>query len=251
MHQQRQWMSACPHCSILPSQLPALPLLTGWALDYGNANSTSAPVPCWAIPAAQPQLWFLGAVGAAGRRCRGVKSRHSPPCNVCSELHQACVAPGGAEATSQHPPDANPVLQHIPEPPEPPGPKGHSVPIASPPPGAAIFVLLLLWAIFSPAPCYFACLAGVYNWPGQPHLLSAFLPCFPSFSFPLFLSLLRSVPLPHARCAHLGPTPQPPAAIRSCNLRSLEHCKLPAWGLLRSWSGLPRNWIRWWPGRAR
>lgn len=109
----------------------------------------------------------------------------------------------------------------------------------------------LLWAIFSPAPCYFACLAGVCNWSGQPHLLSAFLPCFPSFSFPLFLSLLRSVPLPHARCAHLAPAPRPPAAICSCNHQSLERCELPAWGLLRSWSGLPRNWIRWWPGRAR
>lgn len=46
--------------------------------------------------------------------------------------------------------------------------------------------LLQSWlsAIFSPPPCYFAFLAGVYNWPGQPHLLSAFSP-FPSLSQPL------------------------------------------------------------------
>lgn len=52
-----------------------------------------------------------------------------------------------------------------------------------------------LSAIFSPPPCYFAFLAGVYNWPGQPHLLSAFSP-FPSLPFSPFSpsSPLRSLP---------------------------------------------------------
>lgn len=135
VHQQHQGLAVCLHCSsILPSQLPHLPLLSGWTPGCGNTQSTSAPAPCWGIPAAQPQTWFLGDVGASKQRCHGVKSGLSPPCNVCSELHQACVAPGSTEATSQHPPSANPVLRHLLEPPEPPGPKGRSLPIASPPP---------------------------------------------------------------------------------------------------------------------
>lgn len=115
-----------------------------------------------------------------------------------------------------------------------------------------------LSTIFSPSPCYLACLAGVYNWPGRPHLLSAFSP----FPFPFFSPRLRSFPsrpplrtrplshparttppaAPHELCL-------PPLWFRSTDRRS--PAEPPAWGPLRNWSGLPRNWIRWWPGRAR
>lgn len=67
---------------------------------------------------------------------------------------------------------------------------------------------LELSAIFSPPPCYFACLAGVYNWPGQPHLLSAFSP-FPSLSFPPFFSPpLCSFPPRPLLCARLPSHPR-------------------------------------------
>ncbi|XP_059344799.1 transcription elongation factor A protein 3-like isoform X2 [Ammospiza nelsoni] len=82
-------------------------------------------------------------------------------------------------------------------------------PQGAPPP------LLQPWlsTIFSPPPCYFAFLAGVYNWPGQPHLLSAFSP-FPSLPFlslspfsPPLCSLPPRCPGPHVSSAQLCPQP--------------------------------------------
>lgn len=69
----------------------------------------------------------------------------------------------------------------------------------------------------------------------------AFLPSlFPFFSLPAALQPGRRslpLPVPHAQSTGGCPSPGP--------------LQEPAWGPLRSWSGSPRSWIRWWPGRAR
>uniref|UniRef100_A0A493TCI9 Transcription elongation factor A3 n=1 Tax=Anas platyrhynchos platyrhynchos TaxID=8840 RepID=A0A493TCI9_ANAPP len=179
-------------------------------------------------PGTAPEPGSLGDLRAAAgtgtplaRGHRWHRLRSGP-----SALHRAtpaarCVQPSGPrqpqpspKTTSRGSPAAttglNPIVGGSPVPREPPV-RWHRRALRPPAvrlPQLPQSLSCSLRAIFSPPPCYFASLAGVYNWPGQPHLLSAFLPCFPSFSFPLFFPPFSAPTRPPLRAPAPAPCPK-------------------------------------------